>query len=290
MPQNSPSPSERATTSIVIPVKDDAALLERCLLALRAQTSPPDDIVVVDNGSSDASAAVAERFGVRLVRQPGGGIPAARSAGYDAATGDIVVAIDADCLPERHWLAALEQDFREHPEVSAFTGAARFIDGPRILRRALAVLYLGSYYLLLLPALGHPPVFGSNFAMRRSLWLEIAHDVHRHDAFVHDDLDLSFHVGPPHRVRYSPRWPIGISMRPFFNARSFVVRLRRGGHTVAVHWPEHLPWLRWQRQWAAARHSRNRPARTAAPVPRPREVSRPVREERRVLQGPSRRG
>ena len=56
-----------STISVVIPVYNDAALLRRCLEALAAQTRRADEIVVVDNGSTDDSAEVARRGGARVV-------------------------------------------------------------------------------------------------------------------------------------------------------------------------------------------------------------------------------
>ena len=56
-----------------------------------------------------------------------------------------------------------------NPGVNDFiSGGARFDEGPGWLSRALAWLYLGGYYAVLTPTLGHVPLFGSNFAMRRS--------------------------------------------------------------------------------------------------------------------------
>ena len=73
------------TVSVVIPVRDDAEMLARCLAALAAQTRPADEIVVVDNGSSDDSASVARSAGARVVAEATPGIPQAASTGYDAA-------------------------------------------------------------------------------------------------------------------------------------------------------------------------------------------------------------
>ena len=83
--------------------------------------------------------------------------------------------------------------------------------------------------------------------MRASAWRGIRSEVHLDDDLLHDDMDVSFHLGPAHRIRYSRRLRMTISMRPLFDARAFLLRLRRGWHTVFLHWPADLPWLRWVR-------------------------------------------
>ncbi|MGZ0712805.1 glycosyltransferase family 2 protein (plasmid) [Coraliomargarita sp. W4R53] len=237
--------AERATVTVVIPVKDDSAELARCLRALRAQTHRVDEIIVVDNGSTDASARVASSAGATVVscREPG--IPAASSRGYDLASGDLILRLDADCVPSQSWVESICAAFSDQPEVAVFTGGARFIDGPMALRGPLAALYLVSYVAATLPALGHLPVFGSNFAMRREVWRAAGLSVHRHDPHVHDDLDLAFHIGERYRIRYLAEASMGMSMRPFSSGRAFALRMYRGLRTVLIHWPADFAPVRW---------------------------------------------
>lgn len=242
--------------SVVIPVKDDEERLDECLRALAEQTLVADEIIVVDNGSSDASAAVAAGAGATVVacREPG--IPAASARGYDAATGDLILRLDADCVPPPGWIEGVVAAFDQRPDTDAFTGQARFIDGPPLLRIALARAYLFAYAIVTAPALGHLPVFGSNFAMRATTWRSIRQLVHREDADLHDDLDIAFHIGAAHRIGLLRGEAMGISMRPFGSARSFGVRFRRGFRTVVVHWPDDLPPRRWRRVWRNRRAMR----------------------------------
>ena len=242
-----PTASPVSTVSVVIPVKNDAARLQRCLRALALQTRRPDEIVVVDNGSADASAEIARRAGARVVRCDRPGIPAASSFGFDSAEGEIILRLDADCLPGGGWVQAMADAFDARPGVAAFTGGARFIDGPRMLRAPLAAGYLAGYAAATTPALGHLPVFGSNLGLRREAWRSIRSSVHRTDAELHDDLDLAFHLGERHRIRYVRGATMGISMRPFASLRSFARRIARGCRTVVVHWPTDFPPVRWLR-------------------------------------------
>lgn len=240
--------------SVVIPVKNDSALLARCLEALRTQTRVSDEIIVVDNGSSDDSAHTASRAGATVIRCLEPGIPAASTRGYDRATGDLIFRLDADCVPPETWIEDMAAAFAAQPETAAFTGSARFIDGPAFLRAPLAAAYLAAYTLATAPALGHRPLFGSNFAMRRDAWEAVRRTAHRADPEIHDDLDLSFHLGERHRLGYLRTEAMGMSMRPFWSGRLFLRRTVRGFRTVAVHWPHDFPPKRWRRLLA---HRRN---------------------------------
>jgi glycosyltransferase involved in cell wall biosynthesis len=109
--------SDRLTVSIVVPVRDGERYLGEALDTLLAQTRPPDEIVVVDDGSTDASADVAAaRPGVRVLRRPAAGPAAARNAGIAASGGALIGFLDADDVapPSRieRQAAALERDPR----------------------------------------------------------------------------------------------------------------------------------------------------------------------------------
>ena len=95
------------TFSVVIATKDRAGLLDGALTSLRAQAGAPEfEIVVVDNGSSDATPEVARRHGARyaFVAEPNRG--KARNAGIAQATGDAIVFVDDDVVTPPHFLAA----------------------------------------------------------------------------------------------------------------------------------------------------------------------------------------
>ncbi|MHB1094101.1 glycosyltransferase family 2 protein [Thiobacillus sp.] len=84
--------------SVIIPAFNAATTLARAIESVRAQSWPVHEIIVVDDGSTDATADVAHRFGeaVRLIRQPNSGVSVARNAGGVAATGDWLAFLDAD--------------------------------------------------------------------------------------------------------------------------------------------------------------------------------------------------
>lgn len=261
---NPSEPAKPITVSVVIPVKDDSAALTVCLAALAAQTRTAEEIIVVDNACTDDSAAVARAAGARVCSCLQPGIPAASATGYDAATGDLILRLDADCVPGPEWIHDVIAAFEEQPEAGALTGDAEFIDGPALLRRPLVRAYLFAYMNFCIPALGHRPLFGSNLAMRREAWDTVRLSVHRDDPEIHDDLDLSFHLGEHYRLGAIRGEPMGISMRPFSDARAFRRRIRRGFRSVTVHWPRDLPPRRFSRL-ARRRSAQSGQARPAGP-------------------------
>ena len=251
---SAPGPGAPApSVSVVIPVRDDAAELERCLQLLAAQTVRPLEVVVVDNGSTDRSAEVAARHGARVVPEPVPGIPSAAAAGYDAARGEVIARCDADSRPPGDWVERIVRDLSQDPTLDAVTGRGRFYGLPRWLAPAVSQAYLGAYYLLVHAALGHTTVWGSNMALRRRVWQEVRDTVHRWDAEVHDDIDLAFALGPRRRVRYDRRLVVGVSARSLRGRRQLRRRLDRAMWTLRRNWEVQPPWERWRARIDTAR-------------------------------------
>ncbi len=82
--------------SVVIPAYNAAHFLPRCLESVFAQTMEPAEVIVVDDGSTDDTAATAKRLGATVVTRPNGGLSAARNTGIQHATGEWIGLLDAD--------------------------------------------------------------------------------------------------------------------------------------------------------------------------------------------------
>jgi glycosyltransferase involved in cell wall biosynthesis len=98
--QNGAEPTARV--SFVVPVRNDAEGLRRCLASIRAQGDV--EIVVVDNGSSDGSIDVARTFGAKVIELPGAPVSTLRNRGVAAAGGDVIAFVDADMQLGAGWL------------------------------------------------------------------------------------------------------------------------------------------------------------------------------------------
>lgn len=110
--------------SVIVPAYNAAATLDACLAALARQTVAPAayEILLVDDGSTDDTAAIARRHGVTVLRLEHAGAAAARNAGARRARGPILLFTDADCEPLPDWIERMAAPFAD-PEVAGVKGA-----------------------------------------------------------------------------------------------------------------------------------------------------------------------
>ncbi len=247
-----PAPSAtRSRTSVVVPAFDEEQLLGACLRSLGRQTRPPLEVVVVDNNSRDRTAQVARAHGARVVTEPVQGIWPAAATGYDAAVGAIIARCDADSVLPPDWVERIEDAFDADPDLRAVTGPGVFAALPPVRRLLADVLYMRAYFVLVGLALGHPPLFGSNFAMRAAAWREVRGEVHAASDAVHDDIDLSFHLARGRQIRLDRRLRADISARPLGDARGLADRVVKGFRSVRIHAPADGPWARYREKLLA---------------------------------------
>ena len=154
--------------SVVVPTRNRARYLEVALASLRAQRgAPAPELVVVDDGSTDDTRAVAAAHGARVEPVRGSGLNAARNTGVATTSGDLVAFVDDDVWVPPDWLAALAAGADAHPDADAFGGPIHVrLEGPAPAgwRQAppITALDLGA------ADRAADMVWGANFAVRRS--------------------------------------------------------------------------------------------------------------------------
>lgn len=168
-------------------------------------------MIVVDNNSTDETAAVAARFGfVTLLEERRQGVLHARNRGFDAARGDIIARIDADTMLPRAWVSQVRGIFRGSG-ISAVSGAPHYYDFPlanladaidRRLRARLARKLRDSNFL-----------WGANMAVRRGDWLRVRGRLCDSNN-MHEDFDMGIHLQEMGlKVAYDERLTAGVSSR-----------------------------------------------------------------------------
>jgi lipopolysaccharide/colanic/teichoic acid biosynthesis glycosyltransferase/glycosyltransferase involved in cell wall biosynthesis len=110
--------------TVIVPAYNAAGTLPSCLAALASQDYPCSayEVIVVDDGSADATASIAHDAGVNVITQPNAGPAAARNRGAAAAQGELLLFTDADCVPVPGWISALVAPFSD-PSVAGAKGA-----------------------------------------------------------------------------------------------------------------------------------------------------------------------
>lgn len=210
-----PGPDAAALrVTVVMPTKNRAQFLLDAVRALLAQTTPPDELVIVDQSDDDlgvrriaalVATAPAERRPalVHVLDRGINGAAAARNTGFDRASGDIVVCCDDDVLAEPTVLERLVAHYRLAPEYAALAPVITNYEPPTLLRRLYrAVFCLGPFrderqpvywFWRHYPAPARVPVrmfTGAMMSFRREALEGLRHDARYKGASVGEDIDL----------------------------------------------------------------------------------------------------
>lgn len=213
--------------SVVIPAYNEQQYIAQCLSSLAAQTTAPYEVIVVDNNSTDKTAEIVSRQfpNVRLIQEPNQGMAYARNAGYNAARGTIIARCDADCRPPANWIAQLEGLFT-NPQTHAVTGPSEFYDYPLTVAPGMV-----RCMDIVKKSIGYALTYGPNHALRKTAWNDIATSTCTHDARIHEDGDLGYHL---HAAGYE------IHIVPQLMMMASARRLIRHPFEVALDYPRRL--------------------------------------------------
>ena len=175
--------------SVIIPALNEEKFLPDCLEALQNQIEKPDEIIVVDNGSTDLTPKIAERFDCKVVFEKKRGITFARNKGFETAKYEIIARTDADTIPPKDWIKNIKEAVKKHKEACAITGPVVFYDLPLKITLPSTILIKsgkildGGYFLL-----------GPNMVVKKSAWKKVKDYICLNDKEVHEDFDLSIHL------------------------------------------------------------------------------------------------
>jgi glycosyltransferase involved in cell wall biosynthesis len=122
------------SVSVIVPLHNDEAHLDEALRSILDQTRPPEQVIVVDDGSTDASVEVARRYlpQITLLAQANQGAAGARNTGIAAATGDVIAFLDADDLWTADSLQRRLDILEADPKVDAVYGLVEQFISPEV--------------------------------------------------------------------------------------------------------------------------------------------------------------
>jgi GT2 family glycosyltransferase len=182
-----------ATVSVVVPARNEERTLAACLESLRGQQLRPLEILVIDDGSTDGTAAIARAQGIEPLSTGGVGPSRGRNLAAARARGELLAFTDADCVAHPGWLRALCQALPDDSGVAGVGGPQQSptdeLPFARQVQRFLAALGFVSDYLRADAAItetSHNP--SCNSLYRRQVFVELGG--FREDLWPCEDLDL----------------------------------------------------------------------------------------------------
>ena len=200
------------TLTIVIPAYNEEGYIRKCLDAISRQTVQPNEVIVVDNNSTDATINIARQYDfVRVIKEQKQGIVFARNSGFNAAKTDIIARIDSDSQLEENWIETVLNYFTNSALSDAITGNCYFYDFP--VRVVTQNIHHFAYYSVQKAVTGGEILWGSNMAITRESWRAVREDCLL-TTDVHEDMDLTIHlVDNGYSIARLPELVAGVSMR-----------------------------------------------------------------------------
>ncbi|MBI2693939.1 glycosyltransferase [Mycobacterium nebraskense] len=234
---------QQPSVAIVIPAYNEERYIGKCLESCIDQTSAPDEIIVVNNKSTDNTASIVRRYqaenphiDIQLVEQnEHQGIAPTRNHGFDHARSDIIARTDADSVIAKDWVETIRRRFQD-PDIDAASGPIGFHDMPlrgflfwldRILRGKVHKYAKNERFLI-----------GANMAIRAQAWKSVRQltQLDLEDR-LHEDVDLALTLFKnDFEIAYEPDMVVAMSARRVeSSSRDFYRYVTRYTRTTKLH-------------------------------------------------------
>lgn len=192
------------TVSLIIPIYNEGRYLKACLEAIASQNHMPEEVIVVDNNSTDNPADIVKQFPFAILKtEKKQGLIPARNKGFAAATGDILARIDGDTVIGPKWVANLRLAFL-NPKTGGVTGPGNSIIDPHFPNLKLP-FWSWAYRHYTRSTFRFDVMWGANMALSRTAWQAVKSATAQEDLYVHEDQDLSVLVrAAGYNIAYLP--------------------------------------------------------------------------------------
>jgi len=186
--------------SLIIPAKNEEAYLKACLDSVANQTVAPLEVIVVDNASTDKTKDIVRAYpNVTYIYESRLGLPQARQAGLEQATGDWLLYVDADSQLPPDYIAEMQRAIAESSGVVAVTNPSGFYDGTMLLNIFIRLFFFNFSLLERLRFVRF--IFGGSFAVHKKT-LETLGGFNTDIHFYGEDTDLTKRMQDAGRIVY----------------------------------------------------------------------------------------
>jgi len=218
---------------IVIPAYNEAENLASCLDAIANQTVAPDQVIVVNNNSTDNTATIAKQYHfVTVITEKRQGIAYAHHTGFNYASSDLIARIDAETILPPNWVSQVLEFYEVQNQPIVLVGSGYFYN---LRAPKLTHLVGNSVFVTTKLLLGHYPLWGPNFIVPREVWRRVKDSLH-FETDIYDDLDIALHV---HQAGYPILWQrslmVGAQMRHCGSVVEFWQYIGRWAQTLKLH-------------------------------------------------------
>ncbi|MDP4011842.1 MAG: glycosyltransferase family 2 protein [Candidatus Roizmanbacteria bacterium] len=177
------------TVSVILPAYNEEKYIEKCIQSILNQSIPPEEVIVVDNNSTDKTVEIAKKYPVKIVLEKTQGIIATRNHGFDLATSDIIARTDADSEVPYTWIEQIKT-YMDTNKCDALLGASYYNMSPPPINDTLFL----SFAEAIKKIFGVYPLIGPNMAITQSAWKKVKPLLCMNEKEIHEDVDIALHM------------------------------------------------------------------------------------------------
>jgi glycosyltransferase involved in cell wall biosynthesis len=238
--------------SLVIPVYNEEKYLQACLDSIMQQEVMPDEIIIVNNNSTDNTLNIAKKYPVKIIHEKTQGITPTRNKGFNQAQFDVIARTDADSIVPKDWIKKIKTHFEKDQLLMGLSGRAYFLSGAL---KKNAPYYPPKAFLQTAKKLfKHDFMFGPNMALKKTAWEKIKNDICLDDTEVHEDIDLAIHLAKVGKIKFDSKLGVHSSARRAKKLASYVEYPYRYITMIRNH--KKMPKLPSRKKFVKAMHPR----------------------------------